>query len=182
MYLECIEMEKLINSIELINRKMAKLAGWAALTMVFCQVFSVVARYVFSYGISSVQEVVIYGHATLFLFGAAFLLQINQHVRVDIFYAMFSHARRRVVDIVAMLCFVLPVSTVIAMTAWVYVANSWGAFEGSPQAGGIPAIFLLKTCILIFAVSVGLQALATTVKLFTSDERSPWILPNEEVE
>lgn len=174
-------MEKLINFVELFNRKLAKLAGWAALIMMFCQVFSVVARYVFSYGISSVQEAVIYGHAILFLFGAAFLLQINQHVRVDIFYAMFNQRQKRIVDLIAMLGFVVPVSSVIAITAWVYVTRSWGVFEGSPQAGGIPAIFLLKTCILIFAVSVGLQALVTTTKLFVRDENTPWILPDEEV-
>lgn len=175
-------MEKIINFVELFNKRLAKFAGWTALIMVFCQVFSVVARYVFSYGISSVQEAVIYGHATLFLFGAAFLLQINQHVRVDIFYGMFNPKQKRIVDLIAMLGFIIPVSSVISITAWVYVTRSWGVFEGSPQAGGLPAIFLLKTCILIFAISVGLQALVTTAKLLMRDENSPWILSNDEVE
>lgn len=142
--------------------------------MMFCQLFSVVARYVFSYGIISVQEAVIYGHATLFLLGSAFLLQKNEHVRVDIFYGMLSPGKRKIVDLTSMLLFVLPVCSVIAWTSWTYVTRSWGTFEGSPQSGGIPAIFILKTGILVFAISVALQAMAISARLIKNETDTPW--------
>lgn len=167
-------MNKLLTAIDTLSRTLATLAGGCALVMMFCQVFSVVARYVFSYGIISVQEAVIYGHSTLFLFGSAYLLQKNAHVRVDIFYGMLSPERRRLVDLIAMLFFVLPVCSVIAWMSWTYVARSWGTYEGSPQSGGIPAIFLLKTGILIFSISIALQAFAISCRLFKRDSDEDW--------
>lgn len=167
-------MHKFTSTVDICNRTLAKVASVCAIVMMFCQVFSVVARYVFSYGIISVQEAVIYGHATLFLLGAAFLLQMNEHVRVDIFYGMMRAKHRRIVDIVAMLAFVLPVCGVIAWSAWTYVARSWGTLEGSPQSGGIPALFLLKSGILIFAISIALQAISIVAKLIDGNVDTAW--------
>lgn len=168
-------MRKLLSAVDASSRVLAAIAGSCALLMMFCQVFSVVARYVFSYGIISVQEAVIYGHSTLFLFGSAYLLQINAHVRVDIFYGMMSPALRKRVNMSAMLLFVLPVCSVIAWTSWTYVSRAWGTLEGSPQSGGIPAIFLLKTGILVFSISIILQALAISIRLFNGEADELWI-------
>jgi TRAP-type mannitol/chloroaromatic compound transport system permease small subunit len=41
------------------------------------------------------------------------------------------------------------------------VINAWAVLEGSPEGRlGIPAVFLLKTVILLFAALLGLQGLA----------------------
>ena len=37
--------------------------------------------------------------------------------------------------------------------------DSWGVLEGSREAGGLPAVFLLKSLILVMAVMLMLQAL-----------------------
>lgn len=158
-------MLKLIETIEAANRMLGRTAAWCAIAMMLCQVFSVVARYVFSYGIISVQEAVVYGHAFLFLMGSGLLLQTNEHVRVDIFYSRFSPTTRRWIDVVALSCFVLPVALVILWVGLPYAARSWATLEGSRQAGGIPAVFILKSAIVVFAVTVALQAIATLLRL-----------------
>ncbi len=154
-----------VQSIDRFNSILGKAAGWCALIMMLAQAFSVVARYVFSYGLVSIQESVVYGHALIFLFGSAFILQQNQHVRVDIFYAAFTRRTRRIVDLISLLLFVVPVVGVIIWTSVPYVIRSWSVLESSAQAGGIPAVFLLKSAILVFAVSVGLQAIAISLRL-----------------
>ena len=159
-------MLRVLEFIDRANRTLGKAAAWSALVMMLCQAFSVVARYVFSYGIISVQEAVVYGHSLLFLLGAAYILQLNQHVRVDIFYAALSKRGQRVIDLIALLFFILPVAGVILWVSLPYVERSWSTLESSRQAGGIPAVFLLKSAILIFAMSVGLQAIATILRLF----------------
>lgn len=169
-----------IEGIEKANRGLGRFVSWCALGMMLCQVFAVVARYVFSYGIISVQEAVVYGHALLFLLGSACLLQFNQHVRVDIFYQWFSPKSRRVIDLLSMLLFILPVVAVIAWVGFPYVVRSWETLEGSRQAGGLPAIFLLKTAILVFAGTLFLQALATTLRLVFHLSEPHW--HNDETE
>ncbi|WP_439155119.1 TRAP transporter small permease subunit [Yoonia sp.] len=160
--------------IEKTNKMVARVAAYCALLMMMAQVFSVIARYVFSYGLISVQESVIYGHSIMFLLGAAFVLQMNEHVRVDIFYEMFSPRTRHVIDLIGLLFFVIPVAGLILWVATPYVMRSWASLEGSRQAGGIPAIFLLKTAMVVFGVSVLAQALATFAKIIGHSTDDAW--------
>ncbi|KAJ56310.1 hypothetical protein ACMU_05020 [Actibacterium mucosum KCTC 23349] len=155
-----------IRTIEQVNRVLGRIAAYCALVMMLAQVFSVVARYVFSYGIISVQETVVYGHALIFLLGSAFVLQENAHVRVDVFYGAVKARTRRMIDIVGLAFFALPVALLILWYAYPYVARSWSTLEGSRQAGGLPAVYLLKSAILIFAASIALQVIATLARIF----------------
>lgn len=154
-----------LETIERVNRGLGRIAAYCAILMMLAQVFSVVARYVFSFGIIAVQETVIYGHALIFLLGAAFVLQENAHVRVDVFYAAMSERARRIINLIGLLFFVLPVAGVVLWYSWPYVARSWSSFEGSRQSGGLPAIFLLKSAILVFGASLILQVIATVGRI-----------------
>lgn len=161
-------------AVDHLNRALGTIAGWCALLMMLAQVFSVVARYAFGYGIISVQESVVYGHAIMFLFGAGYVLRENGHVRVDIFYAAMTDRARRIVDLVGLLCFVLPVVIVIFWLGLPYVARAWSTLEGSRQSGGLPLVYLLKTALLVFAVSIALQALAILVRMVTGQLEGSW--------
>ncbi|MEM1344171.1 MAG: TRAP transporter small permease subunit [Pseudomonadota bacterium] len=170
-------MERVIGAVEALNRGLGRGVAWAALAMMLAQAFSVVARYVFSDGVIAVQEAVVYGHALLFLGGSAYVLQLNQHVRVDVFYAAYRPGLKRLVDLVALVVFVVPVVVVILWVSLPYIARAWESLEGSRQAGGIPGVFLLKTAIAVFAVSVALQALATALRLIRGQPAPGWNAP-----
>jgi TRAP-type mannitol/chloroaromatic compound transport system permease small subunit len=47
----------------------------------------------------------------------------------------------------------------VAWISWAYVIDSWTVLEGSREAGGLPAVFLLKSLILVMALMLILQAL-----------------------
>lgn len=158
-----------LQTIDQVNRWLGRIAAYCALGMMLAQAFSVVARYVFSYGIISVQESVVYGHALIFLLGSAFVLGENGHVRVDVFYAVARARTRRIIDLVGLIGFVLPVAAVVLWYSWPYVARSWSVLEGSRQAGGLPAVFLLKTAMLVFALSILLQVVATVTRLLRGE-------------
>jgi len=167
-------MKTIIDKIETANKAIGQAASWCALAMMLFQMISVLLRYVFSYGLITFQEAVIYCHAILFMLGAAYVLQLNEHVRVDVIYASLGKAARRRIDIIALLFFVVPVAAVIGWFGLPYVVRSWATLEGSRQSGGIPAIFLLKTTIVVFAVSVGLQAICSAARLIDNDTVSQW--------
>ncbi|CUJ00094.1 TRAP transporter small permease subunit [Cognatishimia activa] len=159
----------MIEIIEKTNRQLGRIAAYCAVVMMLAQVFSVVARYVFSYGIIAVQETVVYGHALMFLLGAAVVLQTNEHVRVDVFYGSVKPRTRYLIDLIGLIGFVLPVALLIGYYSWPYVARAWSTYEGSRQSGGLPAVFLLKTAILIFSASLSLQVIATVTKLLRGE-------------
>ena len=48
----------------------------------------------------------------------------------------------------------------IGWGSWGYVMDSWSAREASPEPGGLPLVYLLKTLIPAMALLLALQALA----------------------
>lgn len=153
-------MERFVALIDGMNARIAQAVRWLALAMVLVQFAIVVGRYVFGVNSIAVQELVLYMHATLFMLGAAYTLQVDRHVRVDIFYARWSDAARRRVEIFGHLFLLLPSMAALAYWSWPSVRNSWAILEGPLSVGGLQAVFLLKTLIPIFALTLMLQSLA----------------------
>jgi TRAP-type mannitol/chloroaromatic compound transport system permease small subunit len=60
--------------------------------------------------------------------------------------------------------FTLPFCTLIAFGSWGYVSESWSIMESSPEPGGIPAVFLLKTLIPAMALLLALQAVSLIIQ------------------
>ena len=152
-------MSELARVLGLVNEWIGRGVAWLTLLMVIVTFIVVVLRYVFDIGWIALQESVTYMHAMVFLVGASWTLQQEAHVRVDIFYSRFSPRTKAWVDLGGSLLMLLPVMIFVAWISWAYVIDSWGVFEGSREAGGLPAVFLLKSLILVMAVMLILQAL-----------------------
>jgi len=150
----------LVASLEAVSLWTGRVVSWFSLFMVVVTFLVVLLRYAFDLGWIAMQESVTYMHAALFMLGAAYTLQRNGHVRVDIFYQNLSPRGRAWVDLLGTVLLLLPVCAFIGWVGWGYVLDSWGVKEGSREAGGIPAVYLLKTLIVAMPVLVAIQGLA----------------------
>ena len=157
-------MHALINTIERFIDWSGRAVSWLTLLMVIVTFIVVVLRYVFDIGWIALQESITYMHAMVFLIGASWAVQQEAHVRVDIFYSRFSAKTRAWIDMLGSLLLLLPVMVFIGWISWEYVIDSWDVLEGSREAGGLPAVFLLKSLILVLAVMLVLQAMAQVVR------------------
>ena len=149
--------------IDAFNMRLGQLCAWITLFLVIGTAVVVVLRYGFGIGAIALQEAVMYGHALVFMGAAAWTLQRNGHVRVDIFYQKFSSRRQTVVDGLGHLLFLLPVCLFLGWNSWDYVTSSWATHEGSNESGGLKFVYLQKSIILVLLVSLILQALADIV-------------------
>ena len=172
-------MRGLVAGIERCNRLLGRGVAWLCMAVLACQAMAVCLRYVFGVGAIALQEGVVYGHALLFLCASAWVLQVNAHVRVDIVHGRLGARARRAVDALALLGFVLPTGIVIGVESWPYVARAWASLEGSRQAGGLPAVFLLKSAIIVFALSIASQALVTGLRLAFGQPADDWSAPRD---
>lgn len=145
--------------LEWVNHSVGVLVAWLALAMVLATFLVVVLRYAFDTGSIALQESVTYMYATLFMLGAAYTLQQDGHVRVDIFYQRFSDRARAWVNLLGTLCLLMPVSVFLLLSSWGYVADAWAVREGSREAGGIPGVWLLKTLLLLMPALMLVQGL-----------------------
>ena len=139
-----------------------RLTAWMTFAMVAITFVIVVMRYAFGSGLIWMQETLTWLHAMVFMLGAAYTLQREEHVRVDIFYRKMSETRRAVVNLAGVLVFVWPMCAFLAFTSWDYVISSWGIGEVSRNAGGLPFPFvpLLKSVLLIMPIAVALQGMS----------------------
>lgn len=150
------------NLLDRISIVVGRLAAWLTLLMVIITFVVVVMRYVFDAGAVWLQESIIWMHAVVFMVGAAFTLQQEEHVRVDIFYRDMSARRRAWVDLLGVVVFLLPVSLFLAWKAWDFVAVSWQLREESREPGGMPYPFipLLKSVLLLAPMLLALQGIS----------------------
>ncbi len=151
-------------SIDNFTEMSGRLLLWLTILMMVVVCIVVTLRYVFLVGSIGLQELTIYLHGSVFMLGAAYTLKHNGHVRVDIFYRNFSERRQAWVNSVGGIIFLLPLCVYIFIISWEFVAQSWDILEVSPEPGGIPAVFLLKTLIPCMAVNLALQAVAEILR------------------
>ncbi len=118
-----------------------KSVAWLTVVMVLLTFAVVVLRYGFNLGWIWLQESLTYLHVAVFTIVAAWALQQDGHVRVDIFYAKMSEQKRALVDLSGTLLFLVPFCIFMLVIAWPYVANSWKLLETSREAGGLPLVF-----------------------------------------
>jgi TRAP-type mannitol/chloroaromatic compound transport system permease small subunit len=150
--------------IDRLNAAIGRAAAWLCLVEVGVQFAVVVLRYAFGLGSIWLSESIIYAHAALFMLAAAWTLREGGHVRVDIAYAEMSPRTRALVDLCGALLLLLPFMLLLLWFSLPYVARSWAILETSRETSGIPAVFLLKTLIPLFAVLMALQGLAQAIR------------------
>lgn len=148
-----------------LNEYIGRAVAWLSLFMVLVQFFVVVMRYAFGWGDIRLQESIIYMHAALFLLIAGYTLAHEGHVRVDVLHERFSKRTRAIVETIGSLFFLLPLCAYIFWSSMPYVIQSWAILEASREGAGIPAVFLLKTLIPVFALLLGLQGVANLLRV-----------------
>ena len=77
----------ILEYIKKLNIKVGKFFSWALLFMVIITCIVVILRYVFNIGFIWMQELVRYLYASVFMVCAAYTLDEDEHVRVDIIYS-----------------------------------------------------------------------------------------------
>lgn len=151
------------DKISAVNKQIGSLVSWCSLFLVMLVFSLAVLRYVFKIGSIPMQELVLYFHGILFMFGASYTLADDEHVRVDVFYAKMSVRSKALVNLIGCLLFLLPFCGFIFWMSLDYVLLSWRIGESSSEAGGLPYLFLLKSLILVMPLLLALQGLAVVL-------------------
>ena len=161
-----IQNGKPANLVDRISTLTGKAAAWLTLAMVIVTFIVVVMRYVFDAGLIWLQESVIWMHAVVFMLGAAYTLQQEEHVRVDVFYRSMSAKRRALVDLIGVLVFLFPLCIFVGWKSFDFVAASWRIAEASRESGGLPYPFIpiLKTALVLMPAAVALQGFALLLR------------------
>ena len=159
---------RLSAAIDRLNDRIGSAIQWLALVMVIIGAFNAVARYAGRYtGVSlssnAYLELQWYLFSLIFLMGAAYGLNHDYHVRVDVLYARLGRRARAWIDLIGSTLLLAPFAFVMLWVSWGPVANSWSILETSPDPGGLPR-YPIKTVILVSFFLLLLQAISQIVK------------------
>jgi TRAP-type mannitol/chloroaromatic compound transport system permease small subunit len=153
-----------VRAVSGLNKFVGQVVSWLALGIVVVCFAVVVQRYVFHFSIIWMQDLYIWLNGAMFTAVAGFALLRDSHVRVDIFYRPASTRRKAIADLIGVLVFLLPFMGVVTYYSWPFVSRSWKFGEGSANVGGMPALFVLKSFILVFVVLITLQGVAWVLR------------------
>ncbi len=152
--------QRCVQLIDSLNERVGRFISWLVLALVLTTFCIVVLRYLFDLSWVMMQESIVYLHGVIFMLGAAYTLKHEGHVRVDIIYQRCTPALKAWIDLLGTLFLLLPVAGFILWSSWEYVMNSWDILEASRNSGGLPFVYLLKTCLLLMSGLLILQALS----------------------
>ena len=140
-------MEKFINFI-------GKFISLMIPTIALLMIVIIIARYFLGIGLTGIQELVMYMHALIFLGCAGYVQYKDEHVRVDIFYREASNSYKAKINFFLSLLFLLPLCFVVGYYSIELIYMAWKIKEVSTEAGGLGFVYIQKTLIALFPITL----------------------------
>lgn len=150
--------------LEKIIKKIGDTCSWLSFILVILISLDVFLRYVFNFSSASLYELEWHMFAVIFMIGSSLTLQKDEHVRVDVFYNKFSDKGKNIINLIGNVIFLLPFSLVIFYTSIPFVEDSFRILESSPDPGGLPFRFFIKSIIPISFLLLALQGILNVYK------------------
>lgn len=154
---------KLADGIDRFIDLVGRTISWLALAVALVMGTNVLLRYGFSIGEIWAQELEWHLLVPLTLVGMSYALRHGEHVRVDVLFTHFKDRTKLAVDIISAAIAMIFSALVIGLSL-AFVAQSWAIGEGSPNPGGIGALYLMKAMIPLGFALLFLQSLAQAIQ------------------
>jgi TRAP-type mannitol/chloroaromatic compound transport system permease small subunit len=131
---------------------------WLVLAAVVVSSANAVMRKAFDISSNAWLELQWYLFGAVFMMAAAYTLQRNEHIRIDILSNRLSHRARTIIDILGHLFMLIPFAALMIYLSWPFFLGAFRSGEMSGSAGGLiiwPArLFILLGFILLFAQGI----------------------------
>lgn len=153
-----------VDAIDRLNAALGRFCGWIALLLVMTELLIVILTGNFQIGSIKLQESIFYLNSLIFLGASGYALATDSHVRVDIFYRGFTETTKAWINFWGTIVFLMPFLIFLWSIVIPYVATSWRIQESSFETSGLPLVFILKSLLLLFVVTLTLQGLSVIIR------------------
>ena len=123
--------------IDRVNAFIGKSVMWLILLAVLVSSGNAIVRKLFNWSSNSLLEMQWYLFGAAFMGAAAYTLQQNEHIRIDVFYGTRTRRTQHWIDLFGHVFFTLPF---VALMSWMTVPYAWQAWkigQISTNAGGL---------------------------------------------
>ena len=137
--------------------------AWLVLGAVLISALNAAVRKAFNTSSNAYLEIQWYLFAAVFLLAAGYTLLRQEHVKIDVISGRFSKRTQIWIDVVGLVCFVLPLVWTVVHLSLPLVIRAYQMNEYSSNAGGLirwPVFALLP----LGFVLLGIQAVSELIK------------------
>ncbi len=163
--------------IKILDKLMDLIGGIAAIAMILMLLnvfYDVLMRYFFKNSSIGMQEMEWHLFAVVFLFGMAYALKEDGHVRVDMFYERMSPKRQALINMIGAFVFIVPFALIIINSSYAFALDAYELGEISGDPGGLTDRWIVKGAIATSFVFLLLSTISFVLKngavLFDSQE------------
>lgn len=150
-------------AVDWLTDRFGTVAQWAVILSCVISAANALVRYSFDISSNAFLEVQWYLFAACVMFGAAQVLRLNEHVRVDVLYGRYSGKTQVLIDLFGLVFFLLPVMVLMMWLSTPLFLKMFHSGEMSSQAGGLVRWPAMLTLPLGFAL-VTLQGVSEIIK------------------
>jgi TRAP-type mannitol/chloroaromatic compound transport system permease small subunit len=154
---------KLSRLIDGMTAFIGKSVSWLVLAAVIVSAVNAIVRKTFDISSNAWLETQWYLFGAVFMLAAAWVLQINSHVRIDALSSHFSPRKRNWIDLFGHVFFLMPLCLLMIFLTVPYFWESFQNNEISTNAGGL-IVWPTKLFILIGFVLLAIQGLSEIIK------------------
>ena len=149
--------------IDTVTEFVGRWVSWAILISILVSAINAVVRKVFNISSNAWLELQWYLFGAAFMLAAAHTLKQNEHIRIDIFYGMWSRRVQHWIDLVGHVFFLMPFVLLMVYFFVPYALLSFRSGEVSTNAGGL-IIWPAKTILLVGFTLLALQGVSEIIK------------------
>jgi len=153
----------LTRGIDRVNAFIGKAVIWLILLAVLVSAGNAISRKLFNLSSNSWLELQWYLFGAAFMGAAAYTLQQNEHIRIDVFYASRSRRAQHWIDLLGHIFFLMPFAILMAWLLWPYTIQAFYSGQISTNAGGL-IIWPARAMLLIGFVMLVFQGVAEIIK------------------
>jgi TRAP-type mannitol/chloroaromatic compound transport system permease small subunit len=154
---------RLSRAIDLVTAFFGRSIAWMILAAVLVSAGNAVIRKLFDMSSNGWLELQWYLFGAVFMLGAAYTLQRNEHIRIDIVSGLFTERTRQWIDVVGHLFFLLPLTFVMTWEMLPWVRRAIVSGEMSGNAGGL-ILWPARLCLLVGFVLLLFQGISELIK------------------
>jgi TRAP-type mannitol/chloroaromatic compound transport system permease small subunit len=155
--------------VEFLNKiivNVVETVAWLNVVLILVVLLQVIMRYGFNRGQVPLEELMWHLYAVVFMFGMAYAITKDSHIRVDIIHMMLPERVKHIFEILGILFLLLPTILVLLYHSTDWVAESYRVGESSENPTGLPFRWAIKAVLPLSMIFMLIASISRLIEKF----------------
>ena len=145
-------------------RRIAEFTAWFNVLVIAVIMIQVTMRYGFNRGLVPLEELIWHFYAVAFMFGIAYAVTTDSHLRVDLVHMMLPRRIQHIFEIIGILLLMMPALFIIFDHSLGWALHAFQVNESSRNPTGLPYRWVIKSVVPMSMLLIFIAALARLIQ------------------